>query len=102
MGEVCRSGSADGYQFQPQVEVLDAVISVAMPNLNSGVADSPVYVPHCRQQYLDLLVRKFEAVLAAAAFAQVSALVIPDVGCGVFANDPTDVGRALAKAIQSY
>ena len=29
-------------------------------------------------------------------------LVIPDLGCGAYNNDPEEVGRLLAEALQKY
>jgi uncharacterized protein (TIGR02452 family) len=100
--EVFRSETNDGYRLQRQVEMLDAIISVAMPNKNAEVADSPVDAPESKQEYLALLATKFHAVLAAAAISQAEALVIPDVGCGVFANRPEDIGDSLGREIKLH
>lgn len=40
--EVFREGTNEGYGFLDQACTLEAVISVAMPNCNEKMADSPV------------------------------------------------------------
>ena len=41
--EVFRQGTAEGYSFfLDGPKTLDGIVSVAMPNLNSGVSDAPI------------------------------------------------------------
>merc|ERR1719506_551230 len=40
--EVFRGGTNDGYPFETAAVMLDAVVSVAMPNCNEKMSDSPV------------------------------------------------------------
>eukprot|EP00913_Durusdinium_trenchii_P033884 g31719.t2 len=49
--------------------------------------------------YRALLVAKLKVALGAAAMSGASACVVPGLGCGVFKNDPGDVGAALGEAI---
>lgn len=87
--EVFRTGSNQGYAFLQAPQELAAVVSVAMPNKNPTV-----------KEYKALLVSKFKVALGAAVLAGASTCVVPGVGCGVFKNDPGDVGSALAEALR--
>lgn len=90
---ILRGSTCEGYPFLSPA-ALNAVVSVAAPNRNADVADSPV---DCRrgEDYRLLLRKKFKAVLEGATRARAEVLVVPDVGCGVFQNDPVDVGHAF-------
>lgn len=101
--EVFRGGTNDGYEFWPQdrVRCLAAFVSVAMPNLNERVHDSPLEKDIPKDAYLDLIAKKCTAVLAAAAQAGCTCLVVPDMGCGVFRNDPVIVGRIFGQCASS-
>merc|ERR1719198_2702874 len=95
---------------------LDAVVSVAMPNCNNRMRDSPLDAdlessesgtmwnhgdePHDGHRdmnvdaeqddsYLKQLERRWRAALVAAAYyTKADCLIIPDAGCGVFNNPP--------------
>lgn len=98
--EFFRGGTAEGYPFHPAAQCIAAVVSVAMPNCNQRVRDAPTDAPRTRDAYLALLSKKFTAVLAAAVQAGAQSLVIPDAGCGVYENQPRDVGRAFGEALR--
>ncbi|CAE7025906.1 unnamed protein product [Symbiodinium natans] len=99
--EVFRAGSDTGYAFLKSAVELAAVVSVAMPNMNPSVKDSPLDAPSDLNAYRALLADKLKAALYGASLAGATTIVVPGVGCGVFKNDPSDVGAALAEAIRS-
>jgi len=99
--EVFRGGTNDGYAFEDAVVVLDAVVSVAMPNCNDRMSDSPVDAHPEPQEYKAQLTRKWRAVLTAAAnYTQADTLIVPDAGCGVFRNPPKEVGVAFGQVLR--
>jgi len=92
--EVFRGGTNDGYPFEDQPVLLEAVVSIAMPNCNERMKDSPV--DKHPEAYREQLLRKWRAALTAAAeYTRADTLVVPDAGCGVFRNEPDMVGEAL-------
>ncbi|CAJ1415973.1 unnamed protein product [Effrenium voratum] len=97
--EVFRKGSDEGYAFLSAPVELAAVVSVAMPNKNPSVKDSPLDAPQDAAAYKALLVSKFQVALGAASLAGASTCVVPGVGCGIFKNDPGDMGAALKEAM---
>eukprot|EP00928_Gymnodinium_smaydae_P030405 TRINITY_DN22628_c0_g7_i1.p1 TRINITY_DN22628_c0_g7~~TRINITY_DN22628_c0_g7_i1.p1 ORF type:complete len:461 (-),score=56.00 TRINITY_DN22628_c0_g7_i1:93-1475(-) len=99
--DVFRGGTGDGYPFEDVAVGLAAVISVAMPNCNDRMTDSPVDAHPNAQEYQAQLVRKWRAVLTAAAcFTDATCLVVPDAGCGVFRNPPEQVGAAFGRVLR--
>mmetsp|Transcript_26658 Transcript_26658/g.46984 ORF Transcript_26658/g.46984 Transcript_26658/m.46984 type:complete len:196 (-) Transcript_26658:79-666(-) len=99
--EVFRAGTNTGYAFQDNAVRLEAVVSVAMPNKNTKMSDSPVDAHPDAEMYQKQLMTKWRAVLtAAASCADANYLVVPDAGCGVFYNKPEDVGVCLAKVLK--
>lgn len=103
--QVFRGGSDDGYPFLPGTDDgsaarLAAVVSVAMPNRNPRVMDAPVDAPSNQKEYHATLVQRFTAALTAALLAEASVVVVPDLGCGVYGNDPQAVGRALGEVVR--
>lgn len=99
--EVFRSGTNAGYAFDDAATRLEAVVSVAMPNCNDRMSDSPVDAHPDAEAYEAQLVKKWRAVLTAAAFLSSSnCLIIPDAGCGVFRNPPEKVGEALGRVLR--
>jgi len=98
--EVLRGGTNDGYPFKDQPVLLEAVVSVAMPNCNTKMSDSPV--DKHPEAYQDQLIRKWRAALMAAAlYTRADCIVIPDAGCGVFRNDANQVGEALGTLLRT-
>jgi hypothetical protein len=97
--EVFRGGSDDGYRFKSEKTLLQAVVSMAMPNKNWHVKDSPVDAPSDPREYEQLVRSKLEATIHAGAYAGADTFVIPDVGCGVFQNDPKTVGKLLGEVL---
>merc|ERR1712137_1324402 len=65
-----------------------------------GVKDSPVDAPEDPVLYTDGIRRKFLAALVAATYCEAEVLVISDVGCGVFGNDPITVGPCLGEVLR--
>jgi hypothetical protein len=111
--EMFRTGTNDGYAFLPDGPVtLDGVVSVAMPNRNGGVRDAPVDAEPNMDDYRTQLDNKWRATLNAAAGANGVGetldrkgkinLVVPDAGCGVFKNDPAEVGWSLGRMLAEF
>ena len=100
--QIFRDTSARGYAFQEKPTSLAGVCSIAMFNMNSRVADSPLDAPHDFAEYCHQVKDKFRATLACLQKLKASVLVCPDVGCGVFENDPEVVGCLLGEAILEY
>jgi len=99
--EIFRGGSDMGYAFQDAAIQLEAVVSVAMPNCNDRMSDSPVDCHPELEGYVEQLRQKWRAVLAAAAYStEADCLVIPDAGCGVFRNTPAHVGDAFGRILR--
>mmetsp|Transcript_68631 Transcript_68631/g.223275 ORF Transcript_68631/g.223275 Transcript_68631/m.223275 type:complete len:1040 (-) Transcript_68631:212-3331(-) len=96
---IFRDISSKGYAFQANETKLAGVCSVAMFNMNPRVSDSPVDAPRDFNEYCRLVKHKFRAVVAGAAQLKAEVLVIPDVGCGVFDNDPSIVGTLLGEVL---
>eukprot|EP00930_Biecheleria_cincta_P056281 TRINITY_DN42428_c0_g1_i1.p1 TRINITY_DN42428_c0_g1~~TRINITY_DN42428_c0_g1_i1.p1 ORF type:complete len:492 (+),score=68.15 TRINITY_DN42428_c0_g1_i1:49-1476(+) len=99
--EFFRKGSNDGYAFEDDSTTLEAVISVAMPNCNRRMNDSPVDACSGSSEYMAQLERRWRAALTAAAYyTEADCVVVPDAGCGVFMNPPEKVGAALANVLK--
>mmetsp|Transcript_55307 Transcript_55307/g.131932 ORF Transcript_55307/g.131932 Transcript_55307/m.131932 type:complete len:623 (+) Transcript_55307:82-1950(+) len=99
--EVFRAGTTEGYPFLDEATCLTAIVSIAMPNCNDRVRDAPYDKPPSPEAYRTLLQQKFTAMLAACLMANADTIVLPDVGCGVYGNDPEDVGFAFGRALAS-
>jgi len=97
--ELFREGTSQGYPFMQRPVELAAVISVAMFNKNPAVGDAPLDAPEDLNLYEQIVADKFRSVLAAAVSAGASALVMCDVGCGVYMNDPAIVGRVFGEVL---
>merc|ERR1712098_790791 len=101
MGEFFREGSDVGYPFKAEAIMLEAVVSIAMPNCNEIISDSPVDCHPESAGYEAQLARKWRAVLVAAAhYTKADCLVVPDAGCGVFRNAPDLVGAVLGRLLR--
>jgi len=98
--EVFRGGTYSGYPFEDVPTMLDGILSVAMPNCNDRMSDSPVDAHPDAEKYEAQVERKWFAVLtAAAAFTEADCLVVPDAGCGVFRNPAAKVGTVLGRLL---
>eukprot|EP00913_Durusdinium_trenchii_P014110 g13244.t1 len=88
---VFRGGTDAGYPFLPQV-VRVPIISAAMPNCNRQVRDAPVDAPPDATKYQEMILKKFDTMLGVAfdALGRTGALVLPDLGCGAYGNDPSE------------
>eukprot|EP00435_Cladocopium_sp_Y103_P063350 s237_g24.t4 len=92
--EVFRGCTDDGYPFYSARQVAKmTIISVAMPNRNAEVRDAPMDAPEGEEARQTLILQKFRTLLWSAYSDLVqrgqgkkAALVIPDVGCGVYGN----------------
>jgi hypothetical protein len=100
--DVFRTGSNDGYRFKVEAVKLQAVVSLAMPNKNWSVKDSPVDAPRDVRAYEELVLKKLSTAVHTAAVSGANVFVIPDVGCGVFQNDPRTVGKLLGDVVKQY
>jgi uncharacterized protein (TIGR02452 family) len=98
--EVFRGGTNEGYPFKTVPVKLAAILSVAMPNCNEKMKDAPIDRPPDDGKYMDLLITKFTAVMAAGIASGADCLVIPDLGCGVYLNKPEDVGKAMGTVMR--
>lgn len=100
--EVFRRGTNEGYAFEDLPTKLEAVVSVAMPNCNDRMSDSPVDARLTEREYMDQVVQKWRAVLTAAACCTAAdCLVLADAGCGVFRNPPAKIGRYLGHVLRT-
>lgn len=99
--EIFRAGTLDGYETLPEPLQLAVVASISMPNLNSGVRDAPVSKYESADRYIKAISQRWRAALRVACIVGATDIVCPDVGCGVYANDSTIVGRALAAILCS-
>ncbi|CAE8662768.1 unnamed protein product [Polarella glacialis] len=101
--EIFRESSDAGYGFLKAPTELTGVVSVAMFNRNPGVADSPLDSPEDPAEYLSQTRSKLEAaVLAAVEVLDAQVLVLTDLGCGIFMNDPYIVGGCLGSVLRRH
>lgn len=100
--EFFREGTQQGYRLLNDVVELAAVVSVAMFNCNPSVRDSPIDAPKDQTAYEQGIRKKFEALVHGLAFSGADVIVFPDVGCGVFKNDPALCGRLAAESLLKY
>lgn len=92
-----RAGTEMGYAPLPG-HVRLSVISVAMPNRSCQVRGTP-FDFYRKEELNDVIAKKWQAVVWASHKAGADTLVIPDAGCGVYGNDPQQVGHALGRAL---
>lgn len=97
--QIFRDASTMGYAFQPSPVSLAGVCSIAMFNMNPRVKDSPLDAPSEFNEYCKVVRQKFRSVVLAAVELNAEALICPDVGCGVFENDPHIVGTLLGEVL---
>jgi uncharacterized protein (TIGR02452 family) len=100
--EVFRRSSDQGYVMMTRVVTIAGIVSVAMYNKNNQVRDAPMDAPEDNVAYEQGVKQKFKAMSHAAASLGADAIVVPDLGCGVFNNDPVVVGRLCGEALKPY
>jgi len=108
--EIFRGATDEGYPFYTAEEVRKmTIISVAMPNCNDKVKDAPVDAPAEDESRQKVILQKLQSLLWAAQSdleqhgdGKLGALVIPDVGCGVYGNSHKEVGALLNQAMLDY
>lgn len=100
--EVFRGNTDQGYVAYEIPVPLQAVISVAMYNRNSKVRDAPLDSPSDNATYEAGIRKKFTSMIHGAASSGADAVIIPDVGCGVFMNDPAVCGRIVGEVLYNY
>jgi len=98
--EIFRRSTMQGYKFMPEPISLSGVITTAAFNCNPGVHDSPLDCPVNEAEYLARLKQKWVVALIGAIHFRSEVIVIPDVGCGVFQNDPDLSGVCLREALR--
>eukprot|EP00439_Symbiodinium_sp_Y106_P086582 s662_g34.t1 len=98
--EVFREGSNSGYGFFETPVKLQGFCSVAMFNMNPRVSDSPLDAPREFKAYCHQVKQKFRAVVNSSAQIGAEVLVCPDVGCGVFGNDPQVLGTLFGEVLR--
>lgn len=98
--EVFRGGSDQGYPFMEKPALLACCISLGMFNKNRSMSDAPVDAPENPAEYRKAVAAKFRSMFVGALQARCSALVVPDVGCGVYQNDPEEVGSVLGEVLR--
>lgn len=99
--EVFRDGTSAGYAVLPRPVELTCVVTMAMPNLNPCVRDTPLDTFSDPAAYHGALRKKWRAALHAACVAGATDVVCPDAGCGVYQNEPSAVGAALAEVLRA-
>jgi uncharacterized protein (TIGR02452 family) len=97
---VFRGTSSEGYVFSEHPTTLLGVCSLAMFNMNPAVSENPVDAPWDFQDYCSQVKQKFRAVYSAANQLGADVLVCPDIGCGVFGNDPVLLGYLLGEVVR--
>jgi len=100
--EIFRGNTDQGYAAHRKTVPVTAVVSVAMYNKNNKMRDSPVDAPADPKLYEEGVRKKFTAMVHAAALSGADAIIIPDVGCGVFKNDPKACGRIVGEVLSNY
>jgi len=94
-----RHGTESNYVRLHDPLQLAAVVSLAMPNRNRLVTDSPMD-PRRGREFQELLENKFSALIEAVRMSRANVLIMPDVGCGVFQNKPQEVGKVLGRVLR--
>jgi uncharacterized protein (TIGR02452 family) len=102
MVEIFRGNTDQGYFVYDKTVTVAAVVSVAMYNKNSHMRDSPLDAPQDKHLYEEGVRKKLTAMIHGAALSQADSIIIPDIGCGVFHNDPKIVGRICGEVLSAY
>jgi len=77
-------------------DVLPSSIFIVLSDLESG-ARMNKFIGN--EEYRENVVKKFDVLLAACEAERISTLLMCDIGCGVFQNDPTVVGECFGEAL---
>jgi len=86
--EIFRSEAAQGYAYFEEPVRISGIVSIASFNKNPMMSDSPLDYPRSREEYMKQLGQKWQAAIIGAIKLGAEVIVVPDVGCGVFRNDP--------------
>eukprot|EP00397_Hematodinium_sp_SG-2012_P004161 GEMP01004172.1.p1 GENE.GEMP01004172.1~~GEMP01004172.1.p1 ORF type:complete len:1001 (+),score=168.41 GEMP01004172.1:36-3038(+) len=100
--EVFRKKADSGYAFMLEKSTLAGIISMAAFNRNPKIADSPEDAPKDKEEYVSKLTDKWRSAVVGAIKLDSEVLVIPDVGCGVFKNDPVITGDCLGVILHEF
>lgn len=100
--EFLREGTQQGYRLLNDAVKLAAIVSIGMFNCNPSVRDSPMDAPKDQNAYEQGIRKKFDALVHGLALSGADVIVFPDVGCGVFKNDPALCGRLAAESLLKY
>lgn len=100
--EVFRGGTNDGYPFWEAAVPLAGVASIAVFNKNERVRDSPLDAPPDTAEYMQDLRNMWRSVFLSAEACGATTVVAPDAGCGVFRNDPEQVGTAFGEVLSEH
>eukprot|EP00451_Oxyrrhis_marina_P000070 CAMPEP_0204269964 /NCGR_PEP_ID=MMETSP0468-20130131/17765_1 /ASSEMBLY_ACC=CAM_ASM_000383 /TAXON_ID=2969 /ORGANISM="Oxyrrhis marina" /LENGTH=377 /DNA_ID=CAMNT_0051245437 /DNA_START=42 /DNA_END=1175 /DNA_ORIENTATION=+ len=94
-----RHGSDKGYKFVEKPVPIILAISAAY-NRNPNVNKTPIDAPEDDDEYRDGMVQRLRLAFHAAAAEGAKQLVVTDIGCGVFKNDPQVVGDLMGELLQ--
>lgn len=101
--EIFRAGTHQGYEFLSTVLELAAVVSIAMWNMNPKINDAPVDAPEDPDDYERTVELKWQAAFQASLSVDPppKVIVVPDIGCGVYGNDPYTLGKIVGKCARA-
>lgn len=99
---VFRGGTSYGYPLMDTPVFLAGIASIAMPNRNPGVTDSPVDAIIEGIDPFAQMKHSFISMLRAAEKVRAHVIVLGCVGCNVFGNEPKHVATALADALRTW
>jgi len=97
--DLFREQFTDGYRYFPRPLQIRGIVSIAAFNRNPKMADSPMDAPEDENEYQEMLTAKWLVAIVGALQLGAEVLIIPDVGCGVFQNDPVLTGQCLNDAL---
>lgn len=99
---VFRAGTEQGYGRPAASKSYDvAVLSIAMPNKNYRMNDCPIDYSSGKE-YETMVKSKFKAMMRGAMWVNADVLVVPDIGCGLYQNDPLQVGHLLGTVLNDF
>jgi len=100
--EIFRHSIFRGYEFMERPVAIAGVVSVAAYNANSAMKDAPMDIPRGFGNQVFGMKKKFQAALIGAMRLKAEALIIPDIGTGVYKCDPNMIARALADVLMDF